>query len=229
MTSSVGVTAVIPARAGSKGLPGKNLYPLLGSPLLQYTLEAAAESKVFDRMVVSSDSPEILDYARQIGAWDLDRPAELASDTASSDAVVKHLIDALHLAPDEILVLLQPTSPLRTEAHIREALAQFQAQMIPLISCHHVDNDCLKHYVYRNGRLTRLFPGSNHRRQDLPEVLAPNGALYIFSVAQFRSAGGIPREGVQPYLMSSWESIDIDTLEDIVEIETLMEKRSAHD
>src|SRR5712691_1233000 len=104
------ILGIIPARGGSKGIPRKNLRPLLGKPLLAWSVEAAKESRRLDAFAVSTEDREIARVARQYGADVIERPPELASDEASTLAVLQH---ALKVRPADVLVLLQPTSPIR--------------------------------------------------------------------------------------------------------------------
>lgn len=116
--------AIIPARKGSKGLPGKNIKPLAGKPLLAHTIEQAINSAYFDRVVVSTDSDEIAEIAREFGAeTPVPRPSELAGDTADIRAAVNHLLDELAEREDyspDIVALLFPTYPFRTRRLIEE-------------------------------------------------------------------------------------------------------------
>lgn len=113
---------VIPARGGSKGVPRKNLRPLLGRPLIAWSVDAARQSALLDRFVVSTEDEEIADVARREGADVLPRPAALATDTATTKAVLQHVVEVLH--PDE-LVVLQPTSPVRVDHLVDCAIRRF--------------------------------------------------------------------------------------------------------
>ncbi|UXX81405.1 acylneuraminate cytidylyltransferase family protein [Roseovarius pelagicus] len=117
------LVAVIPARGGSKRLPGKNIRPLGGLPLIAWTIRAAIEASIFDEIVVTTDDSGISACAQDAGARVIDRPAVLASDTACSADVVRHAIDLLKLPDAASFMLMQPTSPFRTAEHMREALA----------------------------------------------------------------------------------------------------------
>src|ERR671933_1940916 len=117
----VRILGLIPARGGSKGIPGKNLAPLCGRPLLAWTVGAACAAGSLDRVVVSTDSDEIAAAARELGADVLERPAELARDDTPMRDVVLHALE--ELGRPEVLALLQPTSPLRRAAHVDEAVA----------------------------------------------------------------------------------------------------------
>lgn len=116
--------AVIPARGGSRGVPRKNLRPLLGRPLIAWSIDAARNANGLDRVIVSTEDAEIADVARREGAEVLSRPAELATDTATTKAVLQHVVDAL--APDE-LVVLQPTSPIRVDRLVDRAIERYLA------------------------------------------------------------------------------------------------------
>jgi CMP-N-acetylneuraminic acid synthetase len=113
---------IVPARGGSKGVPRKNLRPLLGRPLIAWSIDAAKRSRLLDRVVVSTENAEIAAVARSEGAEVLPRPTELAADTATTRAVLQHVVEVL--APDE-LVVLQPTSPVRVGGLVDRAIQQF--------------------------------------------------------------------------------------------------------
>src|SRR5918911_4592310 len=119
--SDVRVLGLIPARGGSKGIPGKNLAPLCGRPLVAWTIGAACAARSLDRVVVSTDSEEIAATARELGADVLERPAELARDGTPMRDVLLHALE--ELGRPEVLVLLQPTSPLRRAEHVDGAVA----------------------------------------------------------------------------------------------------------
>jgi len=114
------ILAIIPARGGSKGLPGKHLKRLAGKPVIQYTIEAARNSKCFDRVVVSSDSDDILSVAKTLGSDALKRPDELATDVSNIDDTLKHVVEAYDRlnTPPSIIVWLQPNVPIRHPKHI---------------------------------------------------------------------------------------------------------------
>src|SRR5919206_1460637 len=123
--SDVRVLGLIPARGGSKGIPGKNLAPVCERPLIAWTIGAACSASRLDRVVVSTDSDEIAAIARELGADVLARPAELARDETPMRDVLLHALD--ELGRPEILVLLQPTSPLRRAEHVDAAVALLRA------------------------------------------------------------------------------------------------------
>ncbi len=228
------VFALVPARGGSKGIKQKNLAPLLGKPLIAYSIAAARNSQVIDAIYVSSDDEAILAVGSDLGAAAIKRDPALAQDTSPTDPVIGEFIEREHLAPEDIIILLQPTSPLRTAEHIREAHAQYRARpdCRSLISVYEIDNKILKAYL-GGGDFLAPLAGANTsytRRQDLPPVFMPNGALYIFSVAEFLRENKIPRSQIIPYHMSEADSLDIDIPSDLVAAETaLLQRQVSHE
>lgn len=218
--------ALITARGGSKGLPRKNIYPLNGKPLIAWSIEAAKISAMFDDIYVSTDCNEIAATAVEYGAKIINRPAELAADTASSHVVIQHAIRELNLHNFDRIMLLQPTSPMRTHNDISEAFIIFDK----IDSCHCVisvfepEHHPAKAYkLLASGEIVGLISAETPylTRQELPQCFQPNGAIYLFSVKDFNLKNCIPKFGVYPYLMEKNRSIDIDTIEDINEIERL--------
>lgn len=226
------VLALIPARKGSKGLPGKNRALLLGRPLVEYTLDAAAGARSVDEVWLSSDDEDILSLGARRGIKALRRPAPLASDTASAMDVVDHWISELPddvKAQDPLLVYLQPTSPLRTAQHIEQSLAQLAAANSScLLSVVEMDKSPYKAFkLDASGRLQSLFDErlSNQRRQDLPKVYLPNGAIYVFGLSDYQRRGGFPSNGSLSFEMSRDDSTDIDDQSDLDKVQRILEKR----
>ena len=173
--------AIIPARGGSKRLPKKNILNLKGKPLVEWSIEAGLNSKYIDKVIVTSDDAEILDIVKGTGAEAINRPIELASDTSTTFDAIKHVIDSVEIY--NYIVLLQPTSPLRTEKHIDEAielLVNKNADSIvsvcetdhsPLWS-NTLPSDCsMSNFIKDDIR--------NKRGQDLEVYYRLNGAIYI--------------------------------------------------
>lgn len=213
------VFALVPARGGSKGILQKNIVPLADQPLLAYTLKAAQDSGVIDSVYVSSDDDQILSVAQYYGAERLKRAPNLAQDESLIDPVVAEFIHRIKPAGKDIIVLLLPTSPLRTAVHIREALAEFHdfPTCYALISVYEVNNQLMKAYMGGSEFLQPLAGAHSSylRRQDLPSLYMPNGAITIFKVDDFLREERIPRTHEIPYLMSYDDSLDIDTLNDL--------------
>lgn len=213
---------IIPARGGSKGIPKKNIVPLNGRPLIDYTIKAALEIAPAERIILSTDSDEIAAVARRCG---LDvsymRPAELATDTAGSREVILDVMDWADrrgIRYDAVL-LLQPTSPLRTADDIAGAMALYadgtdmvvsvtEARSNPYYNCFETDADGYLHVSKGDGLYTR--------RQDVPSAYEYNGAVYVINPASIRRLpmGAFPRR--LPYVMPPARSIDIDAPIDLL-------------
>lgn len=211
------ILALIPARGGSKGLPGKNILPVGGRPLIGWTIAAARGSRYVDRVLLSSDDDAIIAAARACGCdVPFRRPAELSTDTAPMIDVVLHAIDAV---PDhEIVVLLQPTSPLRTAADIDAACELLERTGAPAcVSVSPVEQS--PYWMYRltdAGRMTPLIEAPQvTRRQDLPEVYTLNGAVYVADASWLRQHRTFVTADTVAHVMPPERSIDIDTAADL--------------
>lgn len=212
------ILAIIPARGGSKGLPKKNIIDLAGKPLIAWTIDASLQSKYITKTVVSSDSDEILQIAKEYGADILKRPDEFATDTASSEMVVEHALESLNMQFDYV-ILLQPTSPSRDKNDIDDAFEKlFALNATALISVCEFDNKILKAFKEnKNGYLESIsnnkFPFM--RRQDLPKTYISNGAIYIIKVDDFLKNNSFFTDKTISFVMGEVKSLDIDTNEDL--------------
>lgn len=175
---------------------------------------------------------EIIEVGAALGAEKLLRPSKLATDLASTDDAVAHFIAALEIAPETLIVLLQPTSPLRTAAHIADAVALWrEKQPACLISVFEPAEHPAKSFrLDPDGTLTGLFSADApfQPRQMLPKAFMPNGAIYAFSAGAFLTKGAIPRKGLLPFFMDRKSSLDIDCLGDLAVAERYLQK-PAHD
>ena len=208
--------AVIPARGGSKALPGKNIALFGGKPLIEWTVRAAQQAKRFSNIVVSTDSPEIAQVALSIGAevpWL--RPAELAQDDSPTLAAVVHALK--HYPEAETVALLQPTSPLRLACDIEGALDLFSARRRPVISVAEAKPWLFS--ITEDGGLAAVTERIAQRQSY--EVVAPNGAIYIAAAASLLSGGSWWDDAIA-YPMPAERSSDIDTLADLVAAEALL-------
>jgi CMP-N,N'-diacetyllegionaminic acid synthase len=218
---------IVPARGGSKGVPGKNARMLNGRPLLDYTARAARESGVLDRIVLSTDSPEIADVGRTCGLEvPFLRPTELAGDETPMLPVLQHTVEAL--AADgwtaDAIVLLQPTSPLRRPSHIREALARLQSSHVDsVVTVVEVPRHLSPDYVMRieSGVLTPFLPEGARitRRQDARPAYSRDGTVYACWRATIERFGNIYGERCEPLVIDASESLSIDSPADWAEAE----------
>jgi CMP-N,N'-diacetyllegionaminic acid synthase len=220
----VDVLALIPARGGSKGIPRKNLVPLGGRPLLSWTIDAALGSRTVSRTVVSTEDDEIAAAARELGAEVLARPPELAADNAAMQPVIAHAVE--ELGAPEVLVLLQPTSPLRRAEHVDEAvgllLASGADSVVSVVEVPH---------RYRPGslmaldgdRLVRLADDHAATRQEKPLVYARNGPA-VLALRPDRIGADLYGGDCRPYVMGARESLDVDEPFDLELAELLLSR-----
>ena len=221
--------AIIPARSGSKGLKDKNIKLLGGKPLLAYSIDAAIKSGVFDVVMVSTDSEHYADIARECGAEvPFLRSEKTSSDTASSwDAVAEVLANYHSMGKDfDSFMLLQPTSPLRTDANIQEAYAEMEEkQANSVISLCEVDHSPLQCNVLPESLSLGGFirkEGQGKRRQDMEQYYRFNGAIYLAKVDFFLENHNIYRDNCFAYVMNKRDSIDIDDEYDFVVAEAVI-------
>lgn len=212
--------AIIPARGGSKRVPRKNLRLLGGKPLLAYTIDAARQSRFLNRIIVSTDDKEIAELALSSGAEvPFLRPSELAQDHSSVISALQHVVDNIEKDGSAVhaVVLLQPTSPFRTAAHIDEAIALFEASGADTVTAVHESRE---HPYYSwtldDKRLVPFFSKKHQAmvRQELPCAMVENGSIYIIKRSLLGS-GKLYGENTRPYLMDDHSSLDIDTMEDL--------------
>jgi len=207
---------VIPARGGSKGVPGKNIKELGGKPLIQYTVDAAKEIFEDNDIIVSTDSEEIKTTVESLGLKvPFLRPAELATDASGSQEVLLHalnFVESKGVYP-ETLILLQPTSPFRNASHIKEALALYNNDLDMVVSVKETKSN--PYYVLKEeniqGFLENSKIGKFTRRQDCPKVWELNGAIYIINVKPLKSRQISEFTKVKKYVMNEVSSHDIDT------------------
>lgn len=236
MIDGLRVLALVPARAGSKGLPGKNIRPLLGKPLLAWPIEAARASRYVDRVIMSTDSAEFAALAQAAGA-DVPflRPAEHATDTAPSIAFIEHALDALAAAGDryDLLVLLEPTSPLTEGADIDAALEALVAArplaesivgVTALVSTHPAFAVRLDAQGLMQPYAAASF-GLLPRRQDTEPLYSLDGSLYISTVEAIRRERGFCHTRTLPFITPRWKSFEVDDLVDFICIEAILANR----
>ncbi len=202
MINNKRVIAIIPARGGSKRLPHKNILPCAGKPLINWTINAAQQSRIIDTVVVSSDHSDILAVSAACGAEIIKRPCNLAEDASSLVSALAHTLDTYN--DYDYLLLLQATSPLRTTRHIEQGINDFfteQAYSVVSVSKAHPRPDCL-YYQSAEGFLQES--GEGHR-------VALNGAFCFLSTHDFLASGKLIDERTIGYIMPLHDSVDINT------------------
>jgi CMP-N,N'-diacetyllegionaminic acid synthase len=228
----VNIVGIILARGGSKRLPGKNIRPLLGKPLIAYTVEAARGAKRLTRTIVSTDDPEIARTAAAFGA-DVPflRPPDLATDHTPPVAALAHAADWLEQGaePIDAIVLLQATSPMRRSEHIDAAVALFAATGADTVTAV-TPAPAHPYWCWRpSGPLIEPFFSGTHiamARHELPQALVETGAVYVVR-RELLAKGTIYGPRVAGYVMDAAASVDIDTLDDFGYAEFLLSQPAA--
>lgn len=215
------ILALVPARGGSKRLPGKNIRLLGDKPLIAWTIDQALQSGLFCDVLLSTDDEAIAAVGRQSGAlvpWL--RPPELASDTASSVDVALHAMDwyeSQHGALDGVM-LLQPTSPFRTERSLSESIQLFgDGSDGPVVSVIPAPSHPAWTFQVKDGRLAPFldWAGMEKRSQDLPPAFVNDGSIYIIAPKTLRSRRSFVDENTRPYVIpNAGANVDIDSQED---------------
>jgi CMP-N-acetylneuraminic acid synthetase len=225
------VIAVIPARGGSKGVPRKNIKPLLGKPLIAWTIDAAQAAKSVGRVIVSTDDHEIAVIARACGAEvPFMRPAEFAMDDTPDLPVLKHALEYVGRDTYKAVVWLRPTAPLRTAGDIDEAVALLTktgAQSVRSVSATKAHPYWVK--TLSGHFLAPFIPGEDEgkypRRQLLPPAYSLNGAVDVTAVKTLEGWTTLWGTRMAGYIMPPERSIDIDTQGDFVIAEALLKAR----
>jgi CMP-N-acetylneuraminic acid synthetase len=221
-------TAIIPLRAGSKGLPGKNILPLNGKPLYHYALDAALAAGA-TRVLISTDIPEVLQAKHPETVVVVPRPLHLCGDTVDMSSLLLHLISSQALIGT--LALLQATSPLRTVAHIQAGLALFETRQHDLVITVTPGERSVLKWGFLDAAQGSFTPISEPKycfsnRQQLPEIVRPNGALYVFDANWFASNGGFVTDRIGALSMSAHDSLDIDNAADFADCAIALQQKN---
>lgn len=221
------ILAVIPARKGSKGLPSKNSKILHGKPLISWTIEAALKSRYIDEICISSDCEKIQSIAVNHGLeMKRLRPKNLSKDDTSSNDVILHELQ--YYTDIDIICMLQPTSPLRSNEDVDCCIQKFineDAQV--MVSVKKDKHSPYWSFNIRQGFLKSLFPLNeiNKRRQDIEETYSLNGAIYLAKTEYFLKNKSFLTPSTKPFLMNYEKSIDIDDLSDFNEAEKYLKNK----
>lgn len=220
--------AIIPARGGSKRLPRKNTLPIAGKPLISWTIEAAQKSKYIDEIFISTDDKDVIDIASK---YNIDvpeiRPVELSSDDAKTQDVILYTLEKFGKDID-VIIILQPTSPLRCSEHIDSAFELFElknaSSVVSVTPCEHPP--LWSNTLPSDGNLDGfLSPAANRRSQELEEYYRLNGAIYIYDTAEIKINGKMEiSKNSYAFKMDNESSIDIDTKLDFEFSELLLNK-----
>ncbi len=235
MKNKKNIIALIPARGGSNSVPGKNIYPLAGKPLIAYTIETALKVEEIDRVIVSTDDDEIGDIAEKYGAEYYKRPAHLATDDALVVDTIDYMIDILSNEGEQpgILILLEPTCPFRAIETVSTCIGMITNNDTPYDSvATYTEAELNPHRAWKiNGYSPEpFFPGANPwlPRQKLPKAYQLNGAVYAFNVNAFKQRGDSPgllfgKTGA--VVIDRDEAIDIDNEIDFKVAEAMLAER----
>lgn len=225
------VLAIIPARGGSKGLPGKNIKPLLGKPLIGWTIEQAKASKYITEIFVSTDSQEIADVAETFGIPVPElRPAELASDAATSASFVIYTIEKLRSEGKEFdyIILLEPTSPLRTikdiDSIIELAMQNPDKTGVVSLGEVHMEHPTIVKTINNEGQIIPYLENAAKitQRQETDKAYFPYGVGYLVKVDHFLKTHQFYESSSINYFIDRWQCYEIDDIYDFVAIEAVL-------
>lgn len=217
---------VIPARGGSKGLPAKNLRPLLDEPLIAHTIRAAEGARRLTKTVVSTDSDEIAEVATAQGAEVVRRPADLAADDSPTEDALMDAVETLERAGEpepDYVVTLEPTSPLRTSALIDECLDLAAARDADAVVTLAESRESWGRLA--DGRFALLLPGQPRRRQDREPLYRESGTVWVTRTSVLRANRSVLAGTVFGVVVPEEEAVDIHTELDLALAETLMRAR----
>lgn len=229
------ILTIIPARGGSKGLPNKNIRNLLGKPLIAWSIDTAKElNEHFDnRIVVSTDSEEIANVAKEYGAEiPFLRPAHLATDEASTMDVILHVIDFFEQKNEvfDLILLLEPTSPQRTAADVQSAIAQLTntPDAESIVGICQAESSHPAFLVKLEDQFLRSYQNKTFeviRRQDIEDFYFFEGSLYLSYTESLKKRKNFYHEQTLGYVVPKWKSFEVDDMTDLVIIEALLKAK----
>ncbi len=221
---------VIPARGGSKGIPHKNIYPLLGKPLLEYTIECICNVEFDGDVVVSTDDGAIADVAsRNEKVIVIRRPKEISGDFASTEDALIHALKYMEENKGkayDAIVTLQPTSPLRTSSTIQKFLETYEKTADKYDAMLTLSEDRSDFWIKKDdGSFGRLFPEAPRRRQERNPLYVENSAVYVTKKESLLEYHSVLGRNVNGFVIDLVEGIDINEFSDIVLAESILQKR----
>lgn len=236
MYKNKNILGFIPARGGSKGLPRKNIKPLLGKPLIAWTIEQALASKYLDRVVVSTEDEEIAEISKKYGAEvPFLRPKELARDESTTIDVILHTLNWFENAGEkyDYLALLEPTSPLREKNDIDKCIELLinneAAKSIVSVSKLESAHPEFNIVIDKKSGFIKKVNGTTEfkvlRRQDLPDIYFFDGTIYISEISTLKIKRTFYHKLTISYIVPRWKSLEIDELSDIICAEALLKSK----
>lgn len=232
MNKNFNILAIIPARSGSKGLPGKNIRPLFGKPLIAWSIEQALASKYINEVFVSTDSEEIAQVARTYNAKvPFLRPIQLATDEAKSSDVLLHFIYEMEKQGKKFthILLLEPTSPLRETEDIDKAfemlLESDEATSVVGISKVESQHPSFTVSLTKDKFLRSANNFEILRRQDIEELYFYEGSVYISTIEKYKDLKNFYHNNTLGYIIPKWKSFEIDDMVDFIITEALLNNK----
>lgn len=227
--------AIIPARGGSKGLPRKNIRVLAGNPLIVWTIEQAKKSKYIDKVIVSTEDKEIAKISKKYGAEvPFLRPKELATDSSPTIDTIIHALNWFEEREEyfDIVVLLEPTSPLRKKDDLDNAIELFiknidKADSLVSVGEVHLENPYIMKTI-ENGYVKSFIEINEniYQRQQLPKVYFPYGVVYLSKTDTLKKYKTFYQEKTTPYFIERWQNYEIDDLYDFIVVEAILKNKS---
>tara|TARA_B100001758_G_C18310018_1_gene557296 strand:- start:70 stop:750 length:681 start_codon:yes stop_codon:yes gene_type:complete len=219
---------IIPARGGSEGIKDKNIYPLLGKPLIQWTIEQAQYSKKIDEIFVTTDSSSIKKISQSLGAKTIDRPEEISGALSSSESALKHALKQIsEILKKDIknVIFLQATSPLRLKEDIDNAIDLFERNKADsLFSSSRMEDLTVWQNKNENWESINFDYLNRGRRQDIETNYIENGSIYIFKPNILYENNNRLGGKIESYIMNSWQYHEIDVIEDLEIVEFFLKK-----
>jgi CMP-N,N'-diacetyllegionaminic acid synthase len=222
------VLAIIPARAGSKGIPRKNTYPILGKPLIEYTIEIALACKTLNTVLVSSDDPQVFEIVNIYHDVVLHRrSSDIANDNSPISQTIASVLSVYNDEDFDAIMLLQPTSPIRNSSQIDNAIKIFENEKDAnsLISVCAMDDvhPARMYWKNKNDFLDPIMPDyEQFRRQDIPQAYYRNGSIYIVRIDAFNKYQSVMAKPCIGFEMPETQLLNIDTPRDLLVAETLI-------